>query len=148
MGNSSTTEAAPVAAQARPSSAYFTQLDQEQHQRRQQQQQQVYNQQEGRYSSSNSKRYGAQADMPSSFSSNAAEQRHSAATAGGYVDGYGGSSSGAYDFGQAGYNESAGGGRGWGGLFKSVTKTAATLGKKGLKAAQVSSALKLMLAVC
>lgn len=32
---------------------------------------------------------------------------------------------------------SATGGKGWGGLLKSVTKTAATLGKKGLKAAQV-----------
>jgi hypothetical protein len=32
---------------------------------------------------------------------------------------------------------SATGGKGWGGLLKSVTKTATTLGKKGLKAAQV-----------
>jgi hypothetical protein len=38
------------------------------------------------------------------------------------------------------YGGSGAGGKGWGGLLKSVTKTAATLGKKGLKAAQVCAA--------
>jgi hypothetical protein len=65
-----------------------------------------------------------------------------------YQQGGGSSSYGAsgidsgYGYGGSYGGEGSGSGKGWGGLLKSVTKsavsTAATLGKKGLKAAQVS----------
>jgi hypothetical protein len=132
----------------RSGSKYFEQYEQQQQQQHQQ-----------GYGSSDSARFrhGAAAEAPSSFSSIAAEQRVAAiAGAGSMVDrpyqqgggsssygssgidsgyGYGGS------FGGDGMGAGSGSGKGWGGLLKSVTKsavsTAATLGKKGLKAAQV-----------
>jgi hypothetical protein len=50
---------------------------------------------------------------------------------------YGGTDGSFNGSGSGNFGGSATGGKGWGGLLKSVTKTATTLGKKGLKAAQV-----------
>jgi hypothetical protein len=54
---------------------------------------------------------------------------------------YGGADGSFSGSGSGNFGGSATGGKGWGGLLKSVTKTATTLGKKGLKAAQVRKPL-------
>lgn len=87
------------------------------------------------YSSSSSSR--PQPDA-ASFSTLAAERAYGVESVDGPYDRgaqmYGGADG---SFNGGAYGGSATGGKGWGGLLKSVTKTAATLGKKGLKAAQV-----------
>lgn len=139
VGSNSPSTAPAAREAAKPSSLYFAELDQQQQQ--QQPRQHSRMDPDGGRGHITTSRYSANAEHPSS-SIGAAQHRLEAAAADRYLDGYGSPTSSSYDFGQAGYHEQAGGGgKSWGGLLKSVTKTAAVIGKKGLKAAQVCQSL-------
>jgi hypothetical protein len=122
---------------------------QQEQQQEQQHQQQQHRWQPNQPNNVAAGEQGARSDVPGSFSSLAYEQRFGVVEQQTYGD-YGGYPPDRADsFGEfAAGGGGSGSNRTWGGLFKSAAKTAAVLGKKGLKAAQVGRAVGRLALYC